>query len=75
MKKLKTGIIGCGKVADMHANAYKELDQSDFVAVCDVNIDNTKYFIEKYGVKAYSNVATMIKEEGLDCMPLRRIFQ
>ena len=68
MKKLKTGIIGCGKVADMHANAYKELDQSDFVAVCDVNIDNTKYFIEKYGVKAYSNVATMIKEEGLDAV-------
>ena len=26
--KLKTGIIGCGKVADFHAKAYEKLENS-----------------------------------------------
>ena len=34
--KLKTGIIGCGKVGDFHAKAYAQLENSEFTAVCDV---------------------------------------
>ena len=33
--KLKTGIIGCGKVGDFHAKAYAQLENSEFTAVCD----------------------------------------
>ena len=32
MEKLRTGIIGCGKVGDFHAKVYAELPQSEFVA-------------------------------------------
>ena len=28
--KLKTGIIGCGKVGDFHAKAYAQLENSEF---------------------------------------------
>ena len=29
MEKLRTGIIGCGKVGDFHAKVYAELPQSE----------------------------------------------
>ena len=38
MKKIKTGVIGCGKVGDYHARCYQELENSELVAVCNHNI-------------------------------------
>jgi len=70
MKKLRTGIIGCGKVADFHAQIYTRLDNSNFVAVCDRHIEKAKSFAAKYGVKAYSNITTMITECNLDVVSI-----
>jgi UDP-N-acetyl-2-amino-2-deoxyglucuronate dehydrogenase len=60
MEKLKTGIIGTGKVAHLHAAALAELDESDFVAVCNVNLEGARAFAERYGVRAYSDVEEMV---------------
>lgn len=54
MEKLRTGIIGCGKVGDFHAKVYAELPQSEFVAVCDADSARAEAFASRYGVKAYS---------------------
>ena len=51
--KLKTGIIGCGKVGDFHAKAYAQLENSEFTAVCDANLERAKAFAERYNVHAY----------------------
>lgn len=66
MNKVKTGIIGCGKVGDFHAKAFAALENSEFTAVCDNNIERARAFAERYGVKAYDDIETMIKECGLD---------
>lgn len=66
MKELKTGIIGCGKVGDFHAKAFDALHQSKFTAVCDHDISRARAFAERYGVKAYNDVETMVRTEGLD---------
>mgnify|MGYP001549615488 CR=1 FL=1 len=34
MRKLRTAIVGCGKVGHLHAAALKNLPESDFVAAC-----------------------------------------
>lgn len=67
---LKTGIIGCGKVAGAHAYAYESLDESDFRAVCDVNRERAQAFGAKYGVKAYTDITKMIQEEQLDVVSI-----
>ena len=54
MEKLRTGIIGCGKVGDFHAKVYAELPQSEFVAVCDADSARAEAFASRYGVKAYT---------------------
>jgi predicted dehydrogenase len=44
MEKIKTGIIGCGKVAHIHAMALKNINESEFTAVCSRNIEKSRQF-------------------------------
>lgn len=66
MQKLRTGIIGCGKVAHLHAAAIHELDTSSFIAVCGRDISRTEGFAQQYKVKPYVDVAEMVSSEKLD---------
>ena len=50
-ERLKTGIIGCGKVAGIHAAALTSIQRSAFTAVCDTDETRAKDLAEKYGVK------------------------
>ena len=65
-KKIRIGIIGCGKVADLHAGALKDIEDSVFVAVCDKDAGRAHSFAPKYNVKAYTDVTEMVKGEKLD---------
>ena len=72
-KKLRVGIIGCGRIAVMHLNASTKLPQSILVACCDTKIDRANLACEKYGGKAYTDYKEMIAKENLDvvhiCLP------
>lgn len=70
MEKLKTGIIGCGKVADFHAKAFAGSPMSSFAAVCGRNPERTKAFADKYGVKAYTDPEEMCRQERLDVVSI-----
>ena len=70
MEKLKTGIIGCGKVGDFHAKAFAALENSEFTAVCDNNIERARAFADRYGVKAYDDIEAMIRESALDVVSI-----
>ena len=70
MEKLKIGIIGCGKVGDFHAKAFEALENSEFTAVCDNNIERARAFADRYGVKAYDDIEAMIRECGLDVVSI-----
>ena len=70
MDRIKTGIVGCGKVGDFHALAYSKLPESEFVAVCDNDRSRAEAFAARYGVKAYTDVATMCREEGLGAVSI-----
>jgi predicted dehydrogenase len=58
--KVRTAIVGCGKVGHLHAAALKTLPASEFVAVCESNLERGKAFAEKYGVKAYATIDDLI---------------
>lgn len=65
MEKLKTGIIGTGKVAHLHAAALVNLEESEFTAVCNVNFEGALAFAGQYGVKAYADVEEMVGAGGV----------
>jgi UDP-N-acetyl-2-amino-2-deoxyglucuronate dehydrogenase len=62
----KTGIIGCGKVAHLHAKALQNAPESEFTAVFSRTLDKAKNFASTYGVKAYDNITEMVEKEKLD---------
>lgn len=65
MNRLKTAVIGCGKVAHLHAKAFQALAESQFVAVCDRNIDRARAFASQYNVAAYSSIEEMAQDAGV----------
>ncbi|MCA9140531.1 MAG: Gfo/Idh/MocA family oxidoreductase [Planctomycetales bacterium] len=68
MSQIRAGIVGCGKVADMHAVALRDLDEANFVAVCDANRDRADRFASKYQVGAYESVDEMINKAGVEAV-------
>jgi predicted dehydrogenase len=61
MNKIKFAIIGCGRIAERHAehiNNYGEL-----IAVCDVIQDKANSLAEKYAVKSYNSVDELLQNE------------
>src|ERR1700677_2506283 len=68
--RLKTAIVGCGKVAGTHALAYQTLPNSELVAVCDVAADRAQAFATKLHVNAYTDLAEMLKREKVDVLSI-----
>ena len=60
-KKLGFGIIGCGIIADFHANAIYECENdAELIGVCDVVFDAAEKFAHRHGTKAYRSLAPSI---------------
>jgi UDP-N-acetyl-2-amino-2-deoxyglucuronate dehydrogenase len=54
MKKLKFIIVGCGRIAQRHAEHINY--QADLVAVCDIEIKKADLLASKYNAKAYYDI-------------------
>jgi UDP-N-acetyl-2-amino-2-deoxyglucuronate dehydrogenase len=60
MDKLKTAVIGYGKVAHTHAEALGSIPESEFVAVCGRDAGRAKAFAERYSVRPFTSVVEMV---------------
>ena len=65
-----TALIGCGKVGHTHAQAFRALDESRFVAVCSRNRDKVDAFVAQYGVKGYTDVEAMLRDPGVQMVSI-----
>lgn len=72
-KKLRVGIIGCGRILPMHIVPATVLEQAELIAVCDIKPDRAEKAAKKYNCKAYTDFKIMIQKENLDavhvCIP------
>ena len=66
MKKYKIAIIGCGKVAHLHAKAIGNLPNASLVAVWSRTTATAEKFACEYKVKAYDDITAMIRENSVD---------
>jgi predicted dehydrogenase len=73
MTKIKTALVGCGKVGHLHAAALKSLPESEFVAVCGRTAEKAQAFADKYNVAPFTDVREMLAkskaEAVLVCTP------
>jgi len=69
-KKVRVGLIGCGRVARVHAQALTELDQTQLVAVCDIKEDRAKEYGEKFNVDYYLDYKEMLARDDIDAVQI-----
>ena len=73
IKKLRVGVIGCGRVSVMHLVSISSLKETEIVACCDCKKERAEETAKKYGGKAYDSYERMLNEECLDavhiCLP------
>jgi predicted dehydrogenase len=68
MSRVRTALVGCGKVGRIHAFALASLAESDFVAVCDVEIERASALAAQYAIAAYSDVERMLESNGAQAL-------
>ena len=49
-QRVRMGLIGCGKIAALHALALDTLPQAEFVACCDRNVERAQAMADRYTV-------------------------
>jgi len=60
MEKIRTAVIGAGKMGAIHARVYDQLVQSDFVGVVDTDAGRREKLAQKYNCRAFSNCAEVL---------------
>ena len=64
---LRVGIVGCGKIADGHAEVLKYMPGAKLVAVCDREILLAEQLAVRFGVPHwYADTGAMLAAESLD---------
>jgi UDP-N-acetylglucosamine 3-dehydrogenase len=66
MNKLGAAVIGTGFWGKNHARVYNEIEETDLLAVCDIDAGRAKAVAEQYGAKPYSNVRKMLEDKNID---------
>jgi UDP-N-acetyl-2-amino-2-deoxyglucuronate dehydrogenase len=65
---VRVGLVGCGKVGQIHAAALASLPEAEFVAACDSMAGRAEAFAARYNVRPFADVGTMLREAGVEAM-------
>ena len=68
MTPVRVALIGCGKVASIHAAALASLPEAEFVAACDVSADRADAFAAKHRVRPFTDLAAMLRDARPDVL-------
>jgi predicted dehydrogenase len=60
MDKIRTAVIGAGKMGEIHAKVYYQLPQSELVAVVDTDEKKAKHLAKKYGCETFTDSGDII---------------
>lgn len=65
-KKIGFGIIGCGMISNWHAKAVLEIKDAVLAGATDINTEARRGFTQKYGIKEYADVDSMLNDPVID---------
>lgn len=62
MRPVRVAIVGCGKVAGIHAEALAAVPEAEFVAACDISAERASAFAAKHRVRSFTDLGTMLRD-------------
>jgi len=75
-KKNKNGpfrvaVIGAGRISKFHFIAWRDTEDAEVVAVCDMKLDQAKARAKEFGIpKAYASLAELLDHEEVDALDI-----
>jgi len=58
--KVRTAVVGAGKMGAIHARVYDQLEQSDLIAVIDIDLEKAAKLAEQYKCSAFSDYSDIL---------------
>lgn len=68
MNRLKCAIVGCGGIAQVHAEVLGALATAELTAFADIKLEKAEALAEKYGGRAYSSLEELLENEKIDVL-------
>lgn len=68
MEKVRFGVMGYGKVAQLHAQALQDCPKALLVSVCGRNADRRDGFAAKWHIKSRETVSDMVEGDHVDAV-------
>ncbi|WP_127579226.1 Gfo/Idh/MocA family protein [Paenibacillus koleovorans] len=66
---VRIGVVGAGSISESHLNAYKNNNDVQLVAICDLNEERAKAKAEKYGIaNVYTDYQEMLANPDIDAI-------
>lgn len=69
-KVLRVGVVGCGRCAQDHLQAYQKEESANLVAVADTAEGLARSVAEQFGCTPYTDYRQMIEREQLDAISI-----
>lgn len=60
MKKVRTAVIGAGKMGRLHSRIYSQMEQVELVGIVDRDVARAQALAEQYGTGAHSDVGAIV---------------
>lgn len=71
MKKLRFGLIGCGRISKNHFDAMAQIPDAEFVACCDIIPERADEAAQNYSIHSiYHDYLEMMDKEHLDAVSI-----
>jgi len=64
----RLGVVGCGRCAQDHLQAYQHLDEARVVAVADINERQARSVASQFDCKPYTDYRVMLEAERLEAI-------
>ncbi len=70
MKKIGVAVVGTGFWGKNHARVYKELAETELIAICDIDPQRAKAVANQFGAKPYTSTAKMLKNKDIEAVSI-----
>jgi UDP-N-acetylglucosamine 3-dehydrogenase len=70
MKKLGVAVIGAGFWGRNHARNFKEMEETELLAVCDIDPQRAKTVAEQFNVDAYTDSRKLLKRQDIEAVTI-----
>lgn len=70
MRRVRTAVLGCGKVGHFHAQCYKSLEISEFVGAVGTRPGRGAAFAREYGVRGFDSLKELVDATGAEAISI-----